>query len=297
MESAIEEELQSQAAMVQRVGPDVQVNGSVVEKVSQQCDAFGPKPDGNGEEKCHEGGVAEQVELVGLPTPHRNSVGFCSCRVGEDLLGDDVLRDEEDCAAEGVDESKEVGSEAGGASQNDTQSQRNQREIGGHRISDIEEDAICHDGHQRRKTLDGVDQGHGDHGHGIGIENVAANLKGSQRQGRHDDLLVGSPNSVLEDGQSVADRRIALCEPCEEDTPKGHEGELDDGQGYGHGQRGQDGLGRGVGDDGRHVPKGAEALCSRIISAGSRHDATQLHVLSLSLALSLTMVDQVWKAG
>ena len=47
----------------------------------------------------------------------------------------------------------------------------------------------------------------------------------------------------------------------EDQTPAGYKCKLDSRQGDGLGQRGEDGLGGHVGEDGRHVPHAAKQLC------------------------------------
>lgn len=80
-----------------------QVNGSIVEEIGGDGEAFGPEPYGAGEEKGHDGGVAEEVQFIGFPTSDGDAVCFGLGGFVEDGFGDDVLCHEEDGASQGVD--------------------------------------------------------------------------------------------------------------------------------------------------------------------------------------------------
>lgn len=108
MESAIEDEFEGQAAVVEGVRGLGQVNGSVIEEVRQNAKTFTPEPDGTCDNEGHGSGVEKEVEFVQFP-----SLMSIACILGylslvEESLGDDVLRDEDDGGQQGAHDPQKV---------------------------------------------------------------------------------------------------------------------------------------------------------------------------------------------
>ena len=103
-------------------------------------------------------------------------------------------------------------------------------------------------------------EGNGYAGHGVRAEDVTADHEAGQRKGSHENLLARPADAILEHRNILPQRRIVLGQPRQDHAPKIYEQELDDRQGHRPPESSQDGLGRGVGEDGCRVPETAEEL-------------------------------------
>lgn len=82
-----------------------------MQEVVQEGEAFRPEPDGEGEEEGKAGAVAEEVQFIegaGARLVAVEAVRFGAGGLVEQLFGEDVLRDEDECAAEGAKDAEEV---------------------------------------------------------------------------------------------------------------------------------------------------------------------------------------------
>lgn len=90
-----------------------EVDSAVVEDVGEEADAFGEEPDWGGEEEGADGAVAEEVEFVESAALMVLAVCFGAGGFGEEFLGEDVLRYENDCGEEGGADAPKVRREVG----------------------------------------------------------------------------------------------------------------------------------------------------------------------------------------
>lgn len=74
----------------------------------------------------------------------------------EKFLGEDVLRDEDEGAAEGAKDAEDVAGKLDAASENYSQGKGNKGEVGGSCVVYAEEDAVGKDREKRRQAFDGV---------------------------------------------------------------------------------------------------------------------------------------------
>lgn len=157
MEGAVEDELQHQPAVVETARSAGELDARVGEEVCYEAKALAPEPEGEGEEEGEAGGIAEEVELVWFAEAWGKAVCFCLCGFCEEGLGDDVLGDEEEGGAEGVEEAPEFGAEGGRAGHYDAEGEGDEGEVGGARVVDVEVEAVGEDGEERGEAFDGVD--------------------------------------------------------------------------------------------------------------------------------------------
>ena len=145
---------------------------------------------------------------------------------------------------------------------------------------DVEDEAVGEDSEERGETLDRVDQGDGDFLCGGRGEDVASDLKECEREGGCDDVAGGTPDAIFEGGNGAFEGWENSGEEGEEDTPGGDEDELDEGEGYGFREGGEDRFRRGVGQGGGSVPDEAKHL--------GRSDADLMKYKVDGLTMSLT---------
>ena len=120
--------------------------------------------------------------------------------------------------------------------------------------------AVGEDGEERGETFDGVDQGDGNFLCGSGGKDVASDLEECEREGGCDDVSGRTPNAIFEGGDGAFEGWEDVGEEGEEDAPGGDEDKLNEGEGYGFGEGGEDGFRGGVGQGGGGVPDEAEDL-------------------------------------
>lgn len=93
-----------------------------MQEVVQKREALGPEPDGEGEEECEAGAVAEEVQFIegaGARLVAVKTVGFGAGGLVEELFGEDVLGDEDEGAAEGAKDAEEVAGKLDRAGEDD----------------------------------------------------------------------------------------------------------------------------------------------------------------------------------
>ena len=73
--------------------------------------------------------------------------------LGQELLGEDVLRDEDDGRPEGAQEPKGVGAEVEGACEHDSQGEGCEGEVGRRAVANAEEEGVGGDGEERGEGL------------------------------------------------------------------------------------------------------------------------------------------------
>ena len=109
MKSAVEDKLKRESAVVVAARLIRQVDRGVPQEVRGELEAFGKEPEREDEDESEAGRVAEEVELVRTAVALGERVGFGLGGLVEELLGDDVLGDEEERATEGGDKTEQVG--------------------------------------------------------------------------------------------------------------------------------------------------------------------------------------------
>lgn len=95
-----------------------------MQEVVQEGEAFRPKPDREGEEKCEAGAVAEEVQFIegaGTRLVAVKTVGFGAGGLVEQLFGEDVLSDEDKGAAKGAKYAEEVAGKLNRAGEDNAQ--------------------------------------------------------------------------------------------------------------------------------------------------------------------------------
>lgn len=130
VKNAVEDELQSQSAVIERRGLVHEIDGAVGVEVAEEAEAFGPEPKGKGKEEGKAGAVAEQIELVEFAL-RGNVVGFRASSFVEEFFGEYVLGDENDGGDKGAEDTWEVAGEFDGASEDDAKGKGDEREVSG----------------------------------------------------------------------------------------------------------------------------------------------------------------------
>lgn len=143
--------------------------------------SFGPEPNWKGKKEGEARAVAEEVKLVEFFIVSGVAISFCSSGLVEEFLGEDVLGDKDEGAAESAEDAEEVAGEFDAAGEDDAHCERDQGEICGGWVVNVEEEAVCEDRKEWGKAFDGVDKGDGDFLRCGGGEDVAADLE--EREG------------------------------------------------------------------------------------------------------------------
>lgn len=157
MEGAVEDELQRQPTVVETTRSAGELDARVGEEVCYEAKALAPEPEGEGEEEGKAGGIAEEVELVWFAEAWGEAVCFCLCSFCEESLRDDILGDEEEGGAEGVEEAPELGAEGGRAGHYYAEGKGYEGKVGRARVVDVEVEAVGEHGEERGEAFYGVD--------------------------------------------------------------------------------------------------------------------------------------------
>ena len=132
-----------------------------MQEIENEAEAFGPQPEWEREEECQTGRVAEQVQFVGLCEFVRwDAILLGSRGVIEDLLRDNVLHNEENCAGKCGEEADKVGVKVSRACQDDAKCEWYQGEVCRQRISNPKVSAVRNHRQKRRETLDCMHERH-----------------------------------------------------------------------------------------------------------------------------------------
>ncbi len=126
------------------------------------------------------------------------AISFYSSGLIEELFGENVLGDEDEGATESAEDAEKIAGKFDAAGENDAQCKGDEREICGGWVVDLEDEAICKDGKERREAFDGVDKRDGDFLHCGRREDVTADLEEGEGQGGGYDVACWVANAMFE---------------------------------------------------------------------------------------------------
>lgn len=158
MKDPVENELQRQAPVIERVLFVGELQSAIMKEITKESEPFGPKPEWCGKKEGETGAVAEQCQLIKLSRPSQLPVFLSTRGFVEELLGEDVLSDEDDSATKGAKDAEKIPRKLHGTGQDYAKCKRYQGEVGCGRVMDVEYESVSKDGEEGRETFDGMDK-------------------------------------------------------------------------------------------------------------------------------------------